>query len=194
MPWDLPEEIEQRLKFDHNRDLQQHHVAEIFVHGDRPYYNIRRIDSELSGKFDRGTIRDRLEEMEERGVIYQESINNGTIYWLAHEDSDWPVPNDVRVESAKEKTVSEFFGQTHILFMAVGVLFSMLSGPIIWAGSLQSAGSISTPFATQTLLAGGLSTIFFAYGFIILGILFWVLMMASREIDWRELVETNKPE
>lgn len=187
MSWDLPERIEERLRFDHNRDLQQHHVAEVLVHGDRPYYNIRRIESELSGKFDRGTIRDRLNEMEERGVINQERMNNGTIYWLVHEDSNWPVPPDVRVGPADEKTVSEFFGQSHVLFIAFGVLLSILSGPILWAGALQSGGSITTPISTQTLLSSGLSAIFFAYGFILLGILFWILEVVPREIGLRDI-------
>ncbi|WMT10303.1 hypothetical protein NP511_22165 (plasmid) [Natrinema thermotolerans] len=95
---ELPEWVQDPLEIDNNRTLQQHHVAEVLVHEERPYYTIRRIKAELDGNFDRETIRDRLREMEELGVIGQESVNNGTIYWLDREESDWPIPPDVRVE------------------------------------------------------------------------------------------------
>jgi len=184
MDWKLPEWIEDRLEFDHNRELQQHHVAEILVHGGRPYYTIRRIRADLEGEFDRDTIRTRLSEMEELGVIKQESVNNGTVYWLNRKESEWPIPPDVKVEGdANETTVREFIAQPYVQIFALGVFFATASGIVIWYGALQSVGAVSSPFSETRLLSYGLTTILSSYLAIVTAVLVWVLQKALGTID-----------
>lgn len=187
MEWDLPDWIEETLEFKNTRDLQQHHVAEILVHGERPYYTLRRIRADLDGEFDRDTIRSRLSEMEELGIIEQESVNNGTIYWLDQGISDWPIPPDVKVEQSSDvMTVNEFISQSYVQILAIGIFAATVSGLIIWFGSLQSAGAVSSPFSTARILSSGLTTILVSYIAIILGLLVWILQKGVGTVDLSE--------
>lgn len=192
---ELPEWVQDPLEIDNNCTLQQHHVAEVLVYGERPYYTIRRIKAELDGNFDRETIRDRLREMEELGVIGQESVNNGTIYWLDREESDWPIPPDVRVEGDNsEPTVREFIGQPHVQVLAIGIFAATISGMIVWFGSLQSIGTVSSPFSTTRILSVGLTTILMSYIAIVFAFLIWVLQKGweTVEIDIAPLLGREK--
>lgn len=187
MDWDLPEWIIDRLDINRNLDIQQHHVAELMVNGDRPYYNIQRLETEFDTSGD--TIRDRLGEMENKGVVKKERINNGDVYWINYDVSEWPKPPDVKVESVTdEQTVREFFGQKYVVFIAVGIVLSMVSGPIIWAGTFQAGGQLSLPVPSENLLAGGLMAILFAYTFILSGILVWVINKGFGDKQWKELI------
>lgn len=187
MDWDLPEWIEGKLDFNKNLDIQQHHVAELMVNGDRPYYNIQRLEAEFDTSGD--TIRDRLAEMENKGVVKKERINNGDVYWINFDVSEWPIPPDTDVESSTdEQTVKEFFGQTYVLLIAIGIILSMGSGPLIWAGTFQAGGQIALPIQTENLLAGGLLSIMLAYSFILSGILVWVIDKGFGDGQWRKLL------
>lgn len=184
MDWDLPEWVEDRLEFDHNRELQQHHVAEILANGGRPYYTNRQIRAELDGEFDKGTIRNRLSEMEELGVARQESVNNGTVYWINQEESEWPIPPDVKVKGGtNETTVQEFVAQPYVQIFALGIFFATASGIVIWYGALQSAGAVSSPFSETRLLSYGLTTVLTSYLAIAAAVLVWFLQKALGTVD-----------
>ncbi|MFC6764570.1 hypothetical protein [Natrinema soli] len=194
---DLPEWVQEPLELDNNRELQQRHVAKVLYHGDRPYYPIRRIKAELDGEFDRDTIRERLSEMEELGVIDQESVNNGIIYWLDREESDWPIPSDVRVEGDNsDPTIQEFIGQPHIQILSIGIFAATISGMIVWFGSLQSIGTVSSPFSTTQILSVGLTSILVSYIAIVFAFLIWVLQKGweTLEIDIDQLFGRKKRE
>lgn len=191
MDWDLPEWIENKLDINRNRDIQQHHVAELMVNGDRPYYNIDRLEADLDASDD--TIRERLREMGNKGVVKKEDVNNGNVYWINYDESQWPIPPDTDVEgSTDEQTVTEFFGQRYVVFMAVGVLMSMIAGPIIWMGTFQAGGQLALPLQAENVLAGGLLAIFFAYAFILIGILVWVIDKGFSDGQWRELIPQDE--
>lgn len=191
MDWDLPKWIREKLDINQNRDIQQHHIAELMVNGDRPYYNIQRLEAEFDASGD--TIRDRLGEMENKGVVKKERINNGDVYWINYDVSEWPKPPDAEVESVtEEQTVREFFGQKYVVFIAVGVILSMASGPLMWAGIFQAGGQLSLPFPTENILAGGLMSIFFAYSFILIGILVWVINKGFGDGQWRDLISEDE--
>lgn len=190
MSTDLPDWIDDRLKFDPNLKIQQRDVARILVQGGRPYYGLKLLEAELD--VHRDTIRERLDEMEELDVVRKERVNKGEVYWINHDGSEWPIPPDIGdVSSTDEMTVSKFFSQKYIILLSVGVLLSIFAGPIIWVGTLQSANYLSLPVSTEFILAGGLSTIFVSMLFIFGGILFWILSMGSVFEEIESLFEGN---
>lgn len=189
MAQELPEWVENRLEHDNNRDLQQRHVAEVIVNSDRPYYNVRFVRAELRGDFDKDTVRSRLDELAEQGVLNTELINRGNIYWLNRSESDWPVPKDVEVgPSSDEPTVTEFFSRIYVLFASVGFLGTAIAGVVVWLGTLQSGGSITLPWSATELLTIGLLIMLASYLAIFTSMIVWILEKGIGDLD-REFLE-----
>lgn len=185
---DLPEWVEDRLEHDNNRRLQQRHVAEIIVNGDRPYYNVRRIRAELKGDFDNDTVRSRLNELVEQDVLATEMMNRGNIYWLKDDDSDWPIPPDVEVVPVDDElTVSEFFSQPYVAVASLGAFFAVVSGIVIWVALLQDVGAISYPLSTQTVLQWGLLLILVSLVFISASGVLWIAEKTFGSFDKEQL-------
>lgn len=183
MAFDIPDWLSKQLEFDRGNDLQQGHVAEVMYHGNRPYYSLRHMVVGLDHNFSRDTIRTRLDEMTEADVLKKEVVNNGDIWWINHPKSKWPIPSDVQVSSVPEEaTVSEFFSQPHIFTAVICILTAAGSGVILWIGTLQSAGSISLPFAASEILALGLSVILVSYLGILLAVVMWITREAIGEL------------
>lgn len=184
MSQELPEWVEDRLEHDNNRDLQQRHVAEVIVNGDRPYYNVRGVRAEIKGDFDKDTVRARLDELVEQGVLREELMNRGYIYWLKEQESDWPIPPDVEVEAiTNEPTVSEFFSRPHVVIASIGFLGTAIAGVVVWLGTLQSAGSITLPWSATEVLTIGLLTMLLSYLAIFSSMIVWILDKGVGELD-----------
>ena len=107
---DIPDWIEDRIRFNEGRSLQQRPVVKVFLESERPYLTRRQVQTRLKGTHSRGTVIDRLSELCEVGVLDHEDLKGGGVYWLNNKTSDWPIPPDVKVEPKREEmTVSEFF-------------------------------------------------------------------------------------
>lgn len=180
----LPDWIIERLDFDNNRKLQQRPVAEVFIEGNRPYYNVRRIKAEIEGQYDKDTVRTRLNELVEQGILKQEQMNKGGIYWLDRPESEWPIPPDANVEpDDDEPTVSEFFGQLYVQTASIGILGATISGILIWAGSLQASNVFALPVSSTEVLSYGLTAILVSYIVIILALVIWVLERGAGDVS-----------
>ncbi|MFC7141005.1 hypothetical protein ACFQMA_14365 [Halosimplex aquaticum] len=89
---DPPEWIEERVSRDLNNKLTQQHVVETMLEADRPFFSIRQIQARVKPDVGKGTVRNRLNELQEIDVVatetYPESI---TLYYVDHPESDWPL-------------------------------------------------------------------------------------------------------
>ncbi|OIB56155.1 hypothetical protein [Natrialba sp. SSL1] len=184
MSQELPKWVEDRLEHDNSRDLQQRHVVEVVVNGDRSYYNVRFVRAEIKGDFDKDTVRSRLDELAEQGVLKTELINRGNIYWLNESKSDWPIPPDVEVEaSSDEPTVSDFFSRPHVIIASIGFLGAAIAGVIVWVGTLQSGGSITLPWTATATLTAGLFAMLISYLAIFSSMIVWILDKGIGDLD-----------
>lgn len=173
---ELPEDIESRLdtaNFD--KELTQKHVALEFVHGDRPFYNVTKMHAALGSDVSSDTVRARMDELHERDILERRKINNGKIYWLRSEDSNWPIPPDVEVEPERtEPTVTEWRQEPHIQISAGSVFLAVLGTAVVLVGTFQTGGYYQLPFSATDIVAAGLSLGIFSYiGFLLAGVA-WV--------------------
>ena len=174
---DLPEEIDSRVDpVSYDMELTQRHVALEFVHGDRPYYSVAQMHASLGNNVSLDTVRSRLDELEERGILKSEQVNNGSIYWLDQDDSDWPIPPDTAVEPKRdEMTIFEWRQQPHVQISAISVLLAILGTAITLTGTFQAGGYYQLPMNTSDIISYGLTAGIFSYLGLFFAGLVWIL-------------------
>lgn len=164
MPRELPDWILNRLELNPRVELTQRAVIEIIYHGNRPFYNVRRVKGELEDEYDRDTVRARLNELVELGVLRSEQINRGDIYWLNNDKSDWPVPPDVTVETVDESLrVSELMSRWYTEVAAIAILTIIFGSAVIWVGTLGLLDVVTLPFPSAESISVGLTSILLSY-------------------------------
>lgn len=171
---ELPEWIKSRIDTpNNNRNLTQYQTIKEFVGSDRPYYNVARMHAALGGNASRGTVQSRMDELVERDVLKSEKVNNGYIYWLNHEDSNWPIPPDVEVEPERtEPTVSEWKNYGYVQLAAFSLVIVITGTAVTLLGTFQTGGYYNTPWRASEIIAVGLSAGILSYfGLFIAGLL-----------------------
>lgn len=173
---DLPEEIESRLEpGSYDMDLTQRHVALEFVHGDRPFYNVAKMHAALGSSVSTDTVRARMEEMHERDLLHREKMNNGNIYWLRSNDSDWPIPPDVEVEPVRtEPTISEWRERDYVQWAAFSIVLALMGTAVTLIGTFEAGGYYDVPGSANDIIAAGLSVIILSYFGLFLAGLIWI--------------------
>lgn len=180
---DLPEEIESRIDpTDFDKDLTQRHVALELVYGDRPFYNVTQMHAALGSDVSDDTVRSRMKELHERGVLVRQKINNGGIYWLDREESDWPIPPDVDVEPKRDElTVSEWRQKPYVRVAAGSIVLAILGTAVTLVGTFQIGGYYQLPMAASDVIAIGLSAGLVSYLGLFLAVLVWVFDVPDLE-------------
>lgn len=185
---DLPSWIEDRIESGtYDMKLTQRHVASVFVHGDRPYYDITKMHAEVGSEVSRDTVGNRMEELHHRDVLAREKINNGDVYWLDREKSQWPIPPDLEDPEPGEMAVSEWKGQPHVQLAAGSVLFAIVGTAIILLGTFQAAGRYELPIGASEVIATGLSLGLLSYLGLFVAGLVWIFDLPDYdEFTWSE--------
>lgn len=171
----LPDWITERLEERWDRELGQRPVARIIYFGDRPYYSVRQIRTALKQEFDPDTVRDRLNELTEQGILRKDRVNSGDVFYLKSEKSDWPIPPDTTVEpNNQEMTVSEFFNQRHVSIILAGILGLSLGAVAILLGVFHIEDVIPIPLFGESLLPSGLTVALLSIFVLVVGLVVWV--------------------
>jgi hypothetical protein len=173
---ELPDWVETRIDTpDSNRSITQYQVVKEFVKGDRPYYNVSRMHAAVGGNVSTDTVQSRMDELVERDVLKSEKVNNGYIYWLDDEDSDWPIPPDVAVEPEhSEPTVSEWKSNGYVQLAAFSLTIVVIGTAVTLLGTFQAGGFYRTPWEASEIIAVGLSAGIVSYFGLLLSGLLWV--------------------
>lgn len=173
---ELPEWIESRIDSpDNSRSITQYQVVKEFVKKNRPYYNVSRMHAALGGNVSTDTVQSRMDELVEKDVLRSEQVNNGFIYWVNHEDSDWPIPSDVEVKpERKEPTISEWKNYGYVQLAGFSLVIVVIGTAVTLIGTFQTGGYYSTPWAASDIIAVGLSAGILSYfGLFVAGLL-WI--------------------
>lgn len=177
---EIPDWIDDQISFKSNRDVQDRHIIEVFLESDRPYLSRSQIQTAV-GLSDQGT-RDRLRNLEERGIIDQDAVADSRVYWVHNEKSSWPIPPDVEVEPARnEPTISEFFGQTYVLYGVVAVAATMVGSLLVSVFTIAVGYNLPVPFVqVNQLLLWGIVAVGIGYVFVIGSALLWIWDRSQR--------------
>lgn len=171
---ELPEWIKSRIDTpDSSRSITQYQVAKEFSKKNRPYYNVSRMHAALGGTVSTDTVQSRMDELVERDVLKSEQVNNGFVYWLNHEDSEWPIPPDVEVEPDRtEPTVSEWKNHGHVQLAGLSLVIVVIGTAVTLLGTFQAGGYYTTPWGASDIIAVGLSAVIMSYlGLFVAGLL-----------------------
>lgn len=182
---DIPEWIDERLQLDPNKEVQDRHIVQVFLNADRPYLSRRQVEGEI-GLSDQGT-QNRLDDLEERGILASEAAGGGRIYWIKSEKSAWPIPPDVDVEPVRDDlTVSELLDRQPIQFAMVGILL-MISGALLTTlFTLALAYNVEVPLVqTQDLLLWAIAAVIVGISFCAGGVASWVTGMVRERVRKR---------
>jgi len=59
---------------------------------DRPFFSLQQIQQQIKPDVSKVTVRNRLDELEERGIIATETLADSlTLYYINHPESEWPL-------------------------------------------------------------------------------------------------------
>lgn len=146
MQTEIPDRFAARLEVDPNREVQDEHIVAVFVEADRPFLSRKRVERAI-GLSSQGT-RDRLQALEERGVLASTVAGGGRVYWLASEESDWPVPPDVTVEAApatEPSGVAALLDSVPVRLGLVGVVVLLVGAVLSTSFTLAVAYDVPLP-------------------------------------------------
>jgi len=88
-PW-ISEQLPENRRV--NTKLTQRHVIETMHQSDRPFFSLQQIQQQIKPDVSKVTVRNRLDELEERGVITTETLADSlTLYYINHPESEWPL-------------------------------------------------------------------------------------------------------
>lgn len=88
-PW-ISQQLENNRKL--NTKLTQQHVVEKMYDADRPIFSLQQIQQRVKPDISKVTVRNRLDDLEERGIVATESYSDSlTLYYINHPESDWPL-------------------------------------------------------------------------------------------------------
>ena len=109
-------------------------------------------------------------------VLDVDELENGGIYWIKNDLSQWPIPTDVRVEGKPDElTVSEFFNQKPVSYGQWGVAIILASTLGIWVGGILGSQNISfAGISSQSIIMTSLLTIFAGWMVIGYSTLLWL--------------------
>jgi DNA-binding HxlR family transcriptional regulator len=90
----LPSWISEKLGSNRkvNTKLTERHVVETMYEAERPLFSIQQLQQRIKPDVSKVTIRDRLTDLEERGIVATETYSDSlTLYYLDHPESEWPL-------------------------------------------------------------------------------------------------------
>ena len=88
-PW-ISEQLPDQRRV--NTKLASRHVVETMHEADRPYFSLQQIHQRIKPDVSKVTLRDRLDELEECGIVATESFADTlTLYYFDHPESEWPL-------------------------------------------------------------------------------------------------------
>jgi len=173
---ELPDWVVSRIDNpDNNRSVTQNAVAKEFFREERPYYNVSRMQAALGGGPSTDTVQSRMDELVERDVLKSEKVNNGFVYWVNYNDSEWPIPPDVEVEPERtEPTISEWKNYGYVQLSAFALFIAVIGTAITLIGTFQTGGYYTTPWGASDIIAVGLSAGIVSYFGLFLSGLLWI--------------------
>lgn len=101
-PW-ISEQLPENRRV--NTKLTQRHVIETMHQSDRPFFSLQQIQQQIKPDVSKVTVRNRLDELEERGVITTETLADSlTLYYINHPESEWPLSPEGKQALNREST------------------------------------------------------------------------------------------
>jgi len=147
-PW-ISEQLPENRRV--NTKLTQRHVIETMHQSDRPFFSLQQIQQQIKPDVSKVTVRNRLDELEERGIIATETLADSlTLYYINHPESAWPLSPEgkqaLNRESAETGNPLREFLQhprVHLIFR------EELLRSIAWAGLSLFGWAILTSSSDQ---------------------------------------------
>ena len=97
-PW-ISEQLPENRRV--NTKLTQRHVIETMHQSDRPFFSLQQIQQQIKPDVSKVTVRNRLDELEERGIIATETLADSlTLYYINHPESAWPLSPEGKIGRA----------------------------------------------------------------------------------------------
>lgn len=148
------------LEVNPSYDLQQRDVARVMLSADQPYFSIEQLRSRLKSNPSQQTIRRRLSELDELGIVTTEEFRNHSLYCINDARSAWGVPGDLPGAEAFERaTLRDLatFRAPRTLKQGVQhagafAMYLVLLGAVVASLGVSAPISSSNGFITAALL------------------------------------------
>lgn len=155
-----PVKSESTLEVNAGYELQLHHVVEVMLEAEEPQFSVRRVKSELKSSPSKQTVRRRLDELAELGVVETDTYENLTLYSIRDRRSKYPVPGDIvggeDVAEARLRDLILFRApeelRTLVAFAAYAAIYLMLIGVVLNSFDVPVPVTSSNEYVTAAVL------------------------------------------
>ena len=141
-------------------------IAEILKRRDKPWYTKAELKNILLTDYNvetsRPTIKDRLETLMAKDLVDVKEAGDTHIFYWSHEESEWPIPRDVVLQSEYNDLI-QTFDTSYAWYLVFGILGILVGGVLTLIGAVASAGIVSVPINPDNIIAVALLTLFFSY-------------------------------
>lgn len=152
---DRPGWIDDRLQQNVRNKLTQTHVVDTMLESERPFFSITQIEAEIKPEVDRGTIRNRLTELQELDIVSEQAYPGVSLFHINHPESDWPLTpegkralnGETRLETLSTKDLVTLKDDRAINTIVLSGIY--LSGALMFVGALMITADIPAPIETN---------------------------------------------
>jgi len=142
-----PDWIDKRLQQNLRNKLTQSHVVDTMLESERPFFSITQVKAELKPDVDRGTVRNRLTELQELDIVSEQAYSGVSLFHINHPESDWPLTpegkraldGETRLETISPKDLITLQDSKAIDTIALSGLY-LVGIMVVLAGVMSAAG------------------------------------------------------
>ena len=162
---DLPDDILERIDAD-TKETVIEPLATILYAGDRAWYTKNQLNYRLREEYNvdvsKPAMTERLDELQELELVDIRKVGGTNIYYWNHDESDWPIPNDVLLQSEYNDLI-QTFDSTYAWYLVFGMLGILAGGIMTLVGAVGAAGIVSMPINPDNVIAVALFILFLSY-------------------------------
>lgn len=162
---ELPDWVINRIDADYD-DQYMEPIAAVIFDDQNAWYTKNQIKYRLKENHDievsKPSITKKLDELQDLELVNNRKVGSTNIYYWNEDESDWPIPPDVVLQSRYTKLV-QTLSTSYAWWGVVGVLGIFVGGILTVIGALGIANAVPLPIHPDSVIAVALLTLFCSY-------------------------------
>lgn len=162
---DLPDDIIDRIGANHDETVIEP-LATILYDSERAWYTKKQLNYRLredhNVNVSKPAMTERLDELQELELIRLRKVGGTNIYYWDDDASEWPIPNDVVIQSEFSALI-QTFNTSYALWGVAGILGILVGGLLTVVGTISYSEYLMLPISAGSIIAVAFLTLFCSY-------------------------------
>lgn len=162
---DLPDDILDRIDADHDETVKEP-LAAILYDGERAWYTKKQLNYRLREDHNvdvsKPAMTERLDELQELELVAMRKVGGTNIYYWDDDASEWPIPNDVVIQS-EFSALMQTLNTSYAIWGVAGIIGILVGGLLTILGTVAYSEYLTLPISAGTIIAVAFLTLFCSY-------------------------------